>query len=78
MHHHPQDPRHGPRVVGVSLWARYPYSVGCQLGNLATAGINVEGLDETYLTARVYEVVLQKPIPAQIRQLIVYMSNNGG
>ena len=32
--------------------------------------------DKVYLTERVYKVVLQKSIPAQICQLILYISNN--
>ena len=31
-----------------------------------------------YLTESVYQVVLQKSIPAQIRQLILYISNSKG
>ena len=31
-----------------------------------------------YLTASVYKVVLQKSIPTQVRQLILYISNNKG
>jgi len=32
----------------------------------------------SYLTESVYKVVLQKSIPEQIRQLILYISNNKG
>ena len=31
-----------------------------------------------YLTESVYEVVLQKSVPAEIRPLILYVSNNEG
>ena len=34
--------------------------------------------DHSYLTESIYKVVLQKSIPAQIRQLILYISNNQG
>ena len=36
------------------------------------------GPPRLYLTESVYKVVFQKSIPAQIRQLIVYVSNNKG
>ena len=34
--------------------------------------------DTSYLTERIYHIVLQNSIPAQIRQLILFFSNDKG
>ena len=34
--------------------------------------------EQPYLTESVHTVVLQKSFPAQIRQIVLYMSNNEG
>ena len=44
---------------------------------VSTRGTSIDWL-RTYLTESVYEVVLQTSIPAQIRQFILYISNNQG
>ena len=35
-------------------------------------------VQDSYLTQSVFTVVLQKSIPTQIRQLVLYMSNSEG
>jgi len=44
----------------------------------ASAYLNMNYHMHVYLSESVYKVVLQKSIPAQIRQLILYISNNKG
>ena len=44
----------------------------------ASAMPRIRYVRQLYLTESVYKIVVQKSIPAQIRQLTLYMSNNKG
>ena len=58
--------------------ARAADRVSVRGGVHSEAPFRREGSRRFYLTKSVYKVVLQKLIPAQIRQLILYISNNKG
>ena len=60
-----------PQNDASTTWAYYYFCAKLTFGENS-------GLVEAYLTESAYKVALQKPIPAQICQLILYISNNKG
>ena len=82
--HPPQGylaPKKTPTRLGLPLVPRHRATVGSYGGAVSYArGTPVCTSDETPREAvhRPFKVVLQKSIPAQIRQLILYISNSKG
>ena len=59
------------------MWKRFVW-VRRDRGSVNVAGGGEALGQHAYLTHTVYEVVLQKSTPVQIRQPIIYISNNKG